>query len=252
MSDSTYSAALSQANLVNANNFAWNQFGAAIDSQRSWKYTKRAMALQHDYNIDAAQRTFDYNLQAWNLENEYNSPAAQMQRYKSAGLNPLLIYGNQQPGASFGASPVSGSSLGSVNTRPGSTYDLGSTINVLQNMIMNQKQLQLIDANIARVNASASEIAARTSGYKIKQDLNQFDLDFKNNNKDTLSKRLENQSNYFNEMYLWNKMRREQYMDTGIDISDGILSRLLARVIQSLGFSIDGVVEGTKRIIKTW
>lgn len=37
----------------------------------------------------------------WRATNEYNSPAAQMQRYKDAGLNPNLIYGQQNT-----ASPV--------------------------------------------------------------------------------------------------------------------------------------------------
>jgi hypothetical protein len=30
----------------------------------------------------------------WNMQNEYNSPEAQMDRYREAGLNPNLIYGN--------------------------------------------------------------------------------------------------------------------------------------------------------------
>lgn len=30
----------------------------------------------------------------WTMQNEYNSPQAQMQRYRDAGLNPNLIYGN--------------------------------------------------------------------------------------------------------------------------------------------------------------
>lgn len=30
----------------------------------------------------------------WHMQNEYNSPAAQMQRFRDAGLNPNLVYGN--------------------------------------------------------------------------------------------------------------------------------------------------------------
>ena len=35
----------------------------------------------------------------WNMQNEYNSPASQMSRFKAAGLNPNLIYGqtNEAP-----------------------------------------------------------------------------------------------------------------------------------------------------------
>lgn len=51
---------------------------------------------------------------AWSLENAYNTPAAQMQRFKDAGLNPALIYGQTNmaggmstPGAqSYTPSPV--------------------------------------------------------------------------------------------------------------------------------------------------
>lgn len=35
----------------------------------------------------------------WNMQNEYNSPAAQMARYRDAGLNPNLIYGQSNEGA---------------------------------------------------------------------------------------------------------------------------------------------------------
>lgn len=45
-------------------------------------------------NIRLAKEARDYDLQKWHLQNEYNTPAAQMQRYKEAGLNPNLIYGN--------------------------------------------------------------------------------------------------------------------------------------------------------------
>ena len=34
----------------------------------------------------------------WNMNNEYNSPIMQMQRFKEAGLNPHLIYGQGNSG----------------------------------------------------------------------------------------------------------------------------------------------------------
>lgn len=47
------------------------------------------------YNFLLKQQENAYNLELWNLANEYNSPAAQMGRYQDAGLNPNLIYGQQ-------------------------------------------------------------------------------------------------------------------------------------------------------------
>lgn len=49
---------------------------------------------QNQYNLDQWQREVNYNNEMWEKNNAYNSPAAQMARYKDAGLNPNLIYGN--------------------------------------------------------------------------------------------------------------------------------------------------------------
>lgn len=38
------------------------------------------------------------NIEFWNMQNEYNTPAAQMQRFKDAGLNTKLIYGQGASG----------------------------------------------------------------------------------------------------------------------------------------------------------
>lgn len=53
---------------------------------------------QHKYNKQLAQYNFDRNLEMWNMQNEYNTPKAQMDRFKDAGLNPNLIYGQGSPG----------------------------------------------------------------------------------------------------------------------------------------------------------
>lgn len=37
-------------------------------------------------------------LEDWRMQNEYNSPTAQMQRFRDAGLNPNLIYGQSNEG----------------------------------------------------------------------------------------------------------------------------------------------------------
>ena len=47
----------------------------------------------NEANRQLAQYEWNKNLEMWNLQNMYNSPASQMQRFKQAGLNPNLIYG---------------------------------------------------------------------------------------------------------------------------------------------------------------
>lgn len=50
------------------------------------------------YNLAAADMANAHELDMWNLQNQYNTPSAQMQRFKDAGLNPMLIYQQGSPG----------------------------------------------------------------------------------------------------------------------------------------------------------
>lgn len=47
------------------------------------------------YNYLMKQQEQAYNLELWNLQNQYNTPEAQMKRFQDAGLNPNLIYSQQ-------------------------------------------------------------------------------------------------------------------------------------------------------------
>ena len=49
-------------------------------------------------NRQLSEYEWSKNLEMWNLQNQYNSPSEQMKRYKEAGVNPNLIYGNVSSG----------------------------------------------------------------------------------------------------------------------------------------------------------
>lgn len=55
------------------------------------------------FNRRSERRTFADNSalawQMWNAQNAYNTPSAQMQRFREAGLNPNLIYGQTNTAA---------------------------------------------------------------------------------------------------------------------------------------------------------
>lgn len=55
---------------------------------------KRTIAANKAESELAYQRA----VQMWHMQNAYNDPSAQMARYKAAGLNPHLIYGQGTPG----------------------------------------------------------------------------------------------------------------------------------------------------------
>jgi len=57
---------------------------------------------QNEASMRFAREMYDRqktdNLALWNLQNQYNTPEAQMSRFKAAGLNPNLIYGQGNAG----------------------------------------------------------------------------------------------------------------------------------------------------------
>lgn len=61
---------------------------SGISNRQSYKTTKKLMAYQNQLNIEN-----------WNRVNQYNDPKNQMARYRNAGLNPNLVYGNLQNSA---------------------------------------------------------------------------------------------------------------------------------------------------------
>lgn len=73
----------------------------------SWKNYAAQYALAKQQN--------DYDLNLWNLMNEYNSPQSQMQRFKEAGLNPMLVYQQGTPG---NASSPANSTMPNVKLTP--------------------------------------------------------------------------------------------------------------------------------------
>lgn len=74
----------------------------------SWRdrvQSEKNIKLSNQFNIAQAERSNQMNIENWNMQNMYNTPEAQMERYKKAGLNPLLIYGQGNPGNASGLPP---------------------------------------------------------------------------------------------------------------------------------------------------
>lgn len=94
--------------------FNWNMWNAQnMQNQINWMqqnayneamwekqntYDEQMWTRQNEYNEKLWHMQNEYNQKLWNQQNAYNSPAAQMERYKEAGLNPYLIYGQSNMG----------------------------------------------------------------------------------------------------------------------------------------------------------
>lgn len=54
--------------------------------------------MNNEYNEQMLQKQMDYNTEMWNKQNEYNSPRKQVERLRSAGINPHFTLGQVASG----------------------------------------------------------------------------------------------------------------------------------------------------------
>lgn len=77
---------------------ALSPIGGLLNSRWDRKESKRNQDRTIQANKAEAELAYQRQVEMWNMQNEYNSPEAQMNRFKAAGLNPHLIYGQGNPG----------------------------------------------------------------------------------------------------------------------------------------------------------
>ena len=76
-------------------------------NQQNIKYQQQANEQNIQLQKDINQQNIDEQWKMWNATNEYNSPVAQMARYREAGLNPNLIYGQSNTAQSMNVGTAS-------------------------------------------------------------------------------------------------------------------------------------------------
>lgn len=140
---------------------------------------KRAFNRQVRYNKEMYDRQRKDSLADWHMQNQYNqeqnSPAAQMARYKEAGLNPNLIYGQQnmmpaavvKPTETKGVQPrVSDQNLPDVMAAYQGSRQMAENISNTkqQNLLLAaQTQKTIAEAKTAGANASVANKLAQLS-----------------------------------------------------------------------------------------
>lgn len=105
--------ALAGAATTAAGNWMANQANQNLaQGQQNWnqsmweqqnQYNTEQWNREQQRSMSVYERERGDQLEFWKLQNEYNSPQSQMARYKEAGLNPHLIYGQGNNG---NASPI--------------------------------------------------------------------------------------------------------------------------------------------------
>lgn len=113
-----------------------------------------------DWNLNLARQQNRWNIEQWNRENAYNSPSAQMARFKAAGLNPDLMYGQQNLSA---ASPEMTAGEGSQPT------DVSNLANkrTIGDTIVQAASTRLTNAQAKLAESQADKVDAETTGQTI-------------------------------------------------------------------------------------
>lgn len=137
------------SNVISAgSNWLSNKLGLTMSQEeamkKQWQYNKDLMALQNQYNQQAAEKGQAYAKEYWDYTNAEN----QKQHLINAGLNPALMYGQSGAGG-MGAS--GGARQEGVDQAQGNP--IGMALQVQQ--MEQQKKLQ--DAQIAATYAQANK-----------------------------------------------------------------------------------------------
>lgn len=82
------------------------------------------------YQIALSEIANAHEIEMWEMQNRYNTPAAQMARFAEAGLNPMLVYQQGNPG---NASSAPGTHVPNVRLTPNA--DKQAEINNVLNII---------------------------------------------------------------------------------------------------------------------
>lgn len=108
-----------------------------------------------DYNLNLAKQQNQWNIDQWNRENAYNTPAAQMARYKAAGLNSDLIYGQQNLSAASpemtAGEPASPMDYSPVANGP----TIGEAASIAANTRLTNAQAKLAESQADKTDAEA-------------------------------------------------------------------------------------------------
>lgn len=164
-------------------------FGLSWSPQRAmkeqWKYNKNIMALQNQYQQQAAEKSQQYAKDYWDYTNTEN----QVRHLKNAGLNIGLMYGQSGAGG-MGAS--GGAHQSSPEQPQGNPVGMALQVQQLeQQRRMNDAQIALTEAQANKANTEANKIAGvdtQQALQEIRESISRMELNIKEGNyKDALA-----------------------------------------------------------------
>lgn len=149
-----------------------------IKAKRNWKYKKKEMELQQQYNVENMERQYGYQVDMLNRQNQWNAPTNQVSMWRQAGISPTAVFGSGNGGVG-----LSGTPSGPSSSNPSASGNVDNSQATKSAIFSEAKRLQ----NETKVAASvvdkneADAAAARAAAAR-----DQADADTKNLFRDDL------------------------------------------------------------------
>lgn len=129
---------------------AVSSIGSMIGQNRAIRQQIKAQQQENqknrEYNLMLARTQNQWNLEQWQRENDYNSPTAQMARFRAAGLNPNLAYGQTNPAASSPSMTAGAASSPTDMSAIGNKRNFGQAMQEMLGLEMQKAQIEAIKA----------------------------------------------------------------------------------------------------------
>jgi len=162
-------------------------------------YNEDQWRKNNEYNEGMWNKQNEYNQKLWNQQNEYDSPTQQMERFRAAGLNPNLIYGQMSNGGGISTAQAEMSSpnkAGGTARAESNQYEGKQNVNfdlvsgIMAGIELDNKQAQTNnlealnkvyeeDANLRAVQVAetGTRIAGMQTDNRLKTELYQTSVD---------------------------------------------------------------------------
>lgn len=135
----------------------------------------RQNRLSREFALKMYNRQVQDAYRFWQAENEYNSPREQMNRFMEAGLNPNLIYGQQNTGGNISLPSVQTPEF--RNPRYGDVVtDSFSVLNSMYDLDIKENQAANLNAQNALIHQDVILRAAQTENILSGTERSKFDL----------------------------------------------------------------------------
>lgn len=150
---------------------AVSSIGSMIGQNRAIRQQIKAQQEENqknrEYNLMLARTQNQWNIEQWQRENDYNSPTAQMSRFRAAGLNPNLAYGQMSNGASSPTLTSGAASSPTDMSAIGNKRNFGQAMQEALNLEMQKAQIEAVKAGTEKTKEDTKNVTASTEALTI-------------------------------------------------------------------------------------